>query len=157
MNREMIEQYAAGGLKLRQAVAGLSREDFLADVIPGTWSIQQIVIHLADSDLIAADRMKRIIAEDNPAMLGYDQSKFAQHLHYDEQSVEDAAAIFELSRRQLARVLRKLPDAAFQRAGMHNERGPLTLDQMVRTYVGHLDHHLEFLYDKRRKLGKPLS
>jgi uncharacterized damage-inducible protein DinB len=57
MNRNLIETYAAGGQKLRHAVAGLSRDDLLARPGPGAWSIQEVVIHLADSDAISVDRM----------------------------------------------------------------------------------------------------
>lgn len=154
MDPKLIEQYERGGDDLRMAVRGLERPDLLVHPVPGTWSIQEIVIHLADSDLILADRMKRIIAEDNPQLIGFDESKFAKNLSYNEQSVEDAVTVFELNRRNFARVLKKLPDAAFNRIGTHNERGPLTLAAMLETTVNHLKHHMEFIVSKREKLGK---
>jgi uncharacterized damage-inducible protein DinB len=154
MDRSLIDEYEHGGLKLRQAIQGLQREDFLAFPVPGTWSIQQIVIHLMDSDLIGSDRMKRIIAEENPSLIGYDESKFVQNLFYDEQPAEEAVEIFERNRNLFARVLRKLPDAAFDRKGTHNERGVVTLAQQLQGYIGHLNHHMKFIIDKREKLGK---
>ena len=66
-----------GGQKLADAVRGLRREDLQAHPVPGKWSIQQVVIHLMDSDLVTTDRMKRVIAEDNPTLLAYDEEKFA--------------------------------------------------------------------------------
>jgi hypothetical protein len=76
MNRDLIESFAAGGDILRRAVHGLSRDDLLARPGPGDWSIQELVIHLADSDEIAIDRMKRILTEDNPALLYADESAY---------------------------------------------------------------------------------
>jgi hypothetical protein len=157
MDRAMIDRYEKGGATLRRSLTGLSRTDALAHPGPGKWSIQELVIHLADSDLIASDRMKRIIAEDNPAIIGFDETRFVANLHSDEQSLDDAVTLFEVNRRQTARILRKLPDAAFARQGTHNERGPVTLAQIVETYTAHLDHHLKFLYEKRARLGKPLA
>lgn len=154
MDRALIEQYEKGGDDLRMAVRGLERQDLLAHPVPGTWSIQEIVIHLADSDLITADRMKRVIAEDNPSLIGFDETRFTENLFYDEQSVEDAVTIFELNRRNFARVLKKLPDSAFERTGTHNERGVLTLAALLAGNVKHLKHHLEFIVSKREKLGK---
>jgi hypothetical protein len=154
MDRSLIEQYEKGGDELRMAVRGLEREDLLAYPVPGTWSIQQIVIHLLDSDLILADRMKCVIAEDTPTLMAFDETKFVKNLFHDEQSVEDAVTIFELNRRNLARVLRKLPDAAFDRTGNHTERGPVKLADILAMSVNHLKHHLKFLVDKREKLGK---
>ena len=154
MDRSLIDQYEKGADDLRMAIRGLQREDLLAYPVPGTWSIQEIVIHLMDSDLISADRMKRIIAEDNPALIGFDESRFVKNLFCQEQSADDAVTIFELNRRTFSRVLKKLPDSAFDRIGTHNERGPLTLAAMLQGSVKHLKHHMEFIVSKREKLGK---
>lgn len=157
MDRNIIEQFDAGGQTLRQAVQGLSREDVLAHPGPGDWSILELVIHMADSDAIAIDRMKRILTEDRPSLLYADENAYVQRLHCDQQSLEDAITLFEVGRRQWARVLRVLPEEAFQRVGVHNKRGSLTLAGMVADYVEHLDHHLKFLLSKRERLNKPLK
>lgn len=154
MNRQKIDEFEKGTDSLRMAVRGLSREDLLAHPVPGAWSIQQIVMHLMDSDLILADRMKRVIAEENPTLIGFNESKFAANLFYEEHSVEDAVAMVELNRRNVAAILRKLPDAAFNRSGMHNERGELKLSDLLAGAVNHLSHHLKFIVEKREKLGK---
>ena len=164
MNKEyadLIEHYAHGGEKLSLAIRGLTREDMLCpppsdDPKLGKWSIQQVVIHIMDSDLIASDRMKRVIAEDNPTLIGYDENKFATNLFMEEQSAEDAVQIVNLNRQNFARVLRKLPDSAFQRAGMHNERGRVTCLDLLKTYAHHLDHHLSFIHAKRAAMGKEM-
>src|SRR5438552_16490154 len=115
MDHSLIDEYERGGEKLRQAIKGLDQKDLLAFPVPGTWSIQQIVIHLLDSDLINADRMKRIIAEENPMLIGYDENKFVKNLFYHEQPVADAVKVFDLNRRLFSNVLRKLPKDAFER------------------------------------------
>src|SRR4051812_36930394 len=61
MDRALIELYAAGASEPQRAIRGLSRAQLNSFPIPGTWSIQQIVMHLMDSDLIASYRMKRLI------------------------------------------------------------------------------------------------
>ena len=156
MNRNLIDTYAAGGQKLRHAVAGLSREDLIARPGPGAWSIQELVIHLADSDAISIDRMKRMLIEDNPSLLYADESAYVERLHHDDQSIEDALTLVEVSRRQWARVLRLLPDEAFLRQGTHNRAGIVTVGGYVENYIKHLDYHLNFLKAKRERLGKPL-
>lgn len=156
MENAIVEQYAEGAGILADSIHGLTREDFLAYPVPGTWSIQQIVLHLMDSDLIASDRMKRIIAEDHPPIIGYDESAFSKKLFYDRLDPSLATEIFRLNREMTSVILRHLPEAAFARAGTHNERGQMTLGEMVKLYVWHLDHHLGFLRHKRQLLGKPL-
>jgi len=160
MDQKLIEHYAAGGEKLSLAIRALTREDLLAvppaDANVGKWSIQQVVIHCMDSDLIATDRLKRMIAEDNPSIIGYDENKFVQNLFYDEQDAEIAVQLVDLNRKQFARVLRKLPDAALQRKGTHNERGVQTAGKYIQFTIEHLDHHLKFIHAKRANMGKEM-
>jgi uncharacterized damage-inducible protein DinB len=159
-SRELVEQYANGAEKLALAIRGLTREDLLA--VPdagagvGKWSIQQVLIHLADSDTVYADRMKWVISEDNPPLPGFDQEKWAAALHYNEQPADDAMKLIELTRRQMSTILRALPETTFNRTGEHNERGRITLRDLVRYMVEHLDHHVKFIHAKRAKMGKEM-
>ncbi len=150
---EMIESYLAGIQTLRQAVAGLTPEQLLARPVPGKWSTLEVVCHLADFEPILADRMKRIIAEDRPTLLGADEKHFAAALAYHQRDVEEELSLIERTRSQLARILRTLPVEALGRIGTHNERGPRTLEQMLTSAIGHIPHHIKFIEEKRRALG----
>jgi uncharacterized damage-inducible protein DinB len=156
MDRALIEEYVAGPAKVRAACAGLSREELTARPGPGKWSILEVVVHLADSDAISIDRMKRMLAEDDPPLLYADETAYVERLHTHEQDLEDALTLLEVGRRQWARVLRNLPDAAFALTGRHNRRGTVTVGGMVADYVAHIDDHLKFILGKRERLGKPL-
>jgi hypothetical protein len=151
---QLIDEFERGGEKLRQAVKGLSAADLTAFPVPGSWSIQQIVVHMQDADLVGVDRMKRIIAEENPLLVGYNETLFANKLSYHDQSVETAITLLDLARKQLAIALRKLPAEAFERSGIHTEVGKVTLGTQIKKYNEHLDHHLAFIKKKRAMLGK---
>jgi len=153
---EMIERYAAGASVPNRWIKGLTREDLLAHPVPGTWSIQELAHHVLDSDLIASHRMKRIIAEDTPLLISYDETAFARALGYDRMDVNLACELFRLNRELTAQILRAQPETAFQRCGVHNQSGKVTLAQVLDMYVGHLTHHEPFLKEKRTRLGKPL-
>ncbi len=157
MDATVIEQFASGGAKLRRAVAGLSFQELTARPGPGKWSILEVVIHLTDSDAIAIDRMKRILTEDNPQLLYADETAYNERLFPHEQSLEYALTLFDLGRRQFARVLRQLPPEAFARAGTHNRKGRVTVGEMVYGYIKHLDDHLAFVHGKREKLKNPVA
>ncbi len=156
MKRELIEQYAAGADVPATSIVGLERADLLAFPVPGTWSIQQIILHLMDSDLIGSDRMKRIAAEERPTLVAFNETAFADRLGYEHLSARDAAEIFRRNRLMTAEILRRLPPEAFERTGQHTERGDVTLEQLLATYVQHVDHHLKFIRDKRKLLDKAL-
>src|SRR5271165_6339802 len=133
----LIETYLAGPFSLRHAVAGMSRAQLLARPVAGRWSTLEVVCHLADFDPILADRMKRIIAEERPALLGADEKRFAAALAYHERDLEEELSILERTRSQMARILRTLPPQALQRVGVHNERGEMTLERVINTCINH--------------------
>jgi hypothetical protein len=160
MDHKLIERYEGGGEQLALSIRGLTREDLLcvppADANVGRWSIQQVVIHCMDSDLVSADRLKRMIAEDNPTLVGYDENKFAANLFYEEQDAVAAADIVDRNRKLFAKVLRKLPASAWSRKGTHNERGEITVGGYLKAVVEHLEHHLKFIHAKRAHWGKEM-
>ena len=151
----LIDAYLAGPATLRKAVAGLTREQLVARPVPGKWSTLEVVAHLADFDPILADRMKRVIAEDKPSLVGADENRFVAALAYHDRDLEEELTIIETTRRQLARILRTLPDSVLQRTGTHTERGPLTLERMLTITTNHIPHHVQFIIDKRKALVLP--
>ncbi len=153
MNRERIEIFVAGGQQLVEAYRGLTREQLLAVPIPGTWSLQQIAIHLLESDLIAADRMKRIAAMDRPLLVGYDETAFSQLPGASDLDAQMACELFACHREMLAVILRKLPDQSFARFGIHTESGKVTLSEMVDSYIEHLDGHMLHVLRKKQMVA----
>jgi hypothetical protein len=149
---QLIDRYLDGVQTLRQAVAGMNREQLLARPVPGKWSTLEVVCHLADFEPILADRMKRIIAEERPTLVGADEKRFAANLAYGQRDVNEELTLIEQTRRQLARILRTLGPEALGRVGIHNERGPQTLEQLITTATNHIPHHVKFIAEKRQAL-----
>jgi hypothetical protein len=152
---ESIEQYLAGPGILRQAVDGLTAAQLDARPVAGKWSTREVVCHLADFEPIYADRMKRVIAEQEPTLLGGDPNLFAARLAYASRDVEEELRLIEVVRRQMGRILRTLAPEQFQRRGIHSESGPLALETLLRRITGHIPHHVRFIAEKRAALGAP--
>jgi uncharacterized damage-inducible protein DinB len=152
---EMIDSYLEGPRALRRAVADMTRDQLLARPVPGKWSTLEVLCHLADFDPILADRMKRVIAEDRPQLLGADEKRFASALAYHQRDPQEELALLEHTRSQMAKILRTLPEDSLQRVGVHNERGPLTLERLLAIAANHIPHHLQFVLEKRKALGLP--
>lgn len=150
---ELIDRFEYGGRLLMLAVEGLAPEQGRERVGPGTWSISEVVAHMLDSDLVGTERMKRVIAEENPTLQAYDENAWIDRLDSRSMPMDEAAALFAANRKWMARVLRNCTEADFARPGQHTEDGPKTLAKLLAGYVGHLDGHLRFLYGKRGALG----
>ena len=149
----LIEQYLAGPGLLGRAVAGMTKEQLLARPVLGKWSTQEVVCHLADYEPIYADRMKRVIALNEPELLKGDPGLFAERLAYDQRDVQEELVLIEIVRKQMARILRALKPEDFQRQGGHSRDGALTLEVLLQRITVHIPHHVRFIEEKRRVMA----
>jgi len=101
--------------------------------------------------------MKRVIAEDDPVLVAFDQDAWAARLGYNAIDMSEAVALFTANRRRTAAILRTVPDADFARSGRHTADGRVNLAGLLAVITNHLDHHLRFLYTKRANLGVALA
>ena len=154
---QLVDDYLAGPAALRRAVSDMSREQLTARPVAGKWSTLEVTAHLADFDPILAERVKCVLALDNPTMVGADENRFAAVLAYHDRDLEEELAIIEHTRSQLARILRKQTDEVLRRVGTHSERGPLTLERMLTMAARHIPHHVQFIAEKRKALGLPTA
>jgi len=149
----LIDQYAAGPVLVRQAVAGMSREQVLARPIEGKWSTLEVVCHLADFEVVFVDRLTAVIAENEPTLPGRDEQKYAARLAYHDRELDEQLRLIEACRAHVTRILKKLTVADLARKGNHTEAGPLTLEQLLGRIINHIQHHVKFIHEKRKALG----
>jgi hypothetical protein len=153
-HEELISNYLSGASFVRNAVEGMSQEQLLAKPIPGKWSTHQVVCHLADTEALYAERMKRVIAEHEPTLLSMDPDAWMTRLGGPERVIEEELRLIDLTRNQMVRILRTLKLDEFQRRGIHSEDGPLTLETVLTRITGHMLHHVRFINEKKRALGE---
>lgn len=148
-SRILIEDYLAGPAFLRKSVSGMTHEQLLARPIPGKWSTLEVVCHLADFEIVIADRIKRVIAEDEPTMFNGDPDLFAARLAYQDRDIEEELVLIELIRKQIARILSGLKESDYQRCGIHSEYGRISLETMIQRVTSHIPNHVRFIEEKR--------
>src|SRR6478752_1921291 len=85
----LINDFAAGPQLLREAVRGMNRDQLVARPVPGKWSTLEVVCHIADFEIVGADRIKRVIAKDKPTLPDGDETAFAARLAYHERELEE--------------------------------------------------------------------
>jgi uncharacterized damage-inducible protein DinB len=149
----LVERYAMGVDLLKNAVADMTPDQRAARPVAGKWSTAEVVAHLADFEVIGVDRLAAVIAETDPTLTGRDERQYAARLAYDERDFDEQMQLIEICRRHMTRVLRSLDDAALARRGIHSEAGPLTLEQPLERMTRHVEHHVEFIQEKRKALG----
>jgi uncharacterized damage-inducible protein DinB len=152
-DRDPISVLRATADALPRAIDRLSPEQLRRPEQPGKWSLNQILHHLADSDLVWAWRMRVILAQDRPTITGYDQDLWAARLHDDRDEPADAIELFTVVRRSNLRLVERASPADLARVGVHSERGEERLDHLVRLYAGHDLLHLRQIDRVRRAVS----
>jgi len=128
--------------RLYRAVRGLTEADLAYRPRADAWSIREIILHLADAELVHGYRMRRALAGDSPELPSYDPAAWAARAAYDRRDVRTAIAAFRALRLANLDLLRAVEPGALERAGRHPRFGPVTVGQLF----GHLvDHDLEHL------------
>jgi hypothetical protein len=138
----LIEQYEDGYRAIAAALEGISDVELEAREGPGEWSPREIVHHLADSEMTSAVRLRLLIAEDSPNILGYDQEAFVRRV-YPERPIEPSLAAFQGARAATAPILRRLSKEEWQRAGTHSESGPYAVEDWLQIYASHAHDHAD--------------
>jgi len=138
----LIAQYEDGYRAVALALLKITPEELDARPAPGKWSAREIVHHLGDSETTAAVRFRLLLAEDKPAIQGYDQDRFAGRLHY-ERPHEASLEFFRAARAATAELMGCLAEADWLREGTHSEVGRYGLDTWLRTYAPHAHRHAD--------------
>jgi hypothetical protein len=148
--QQLIAQYKDGYRVVAEALVKITPQELDAVPAPGKWSARQIIHHLGDSEMTAAVRFRLLVAEDRPAIQGYDQDRFADRLHY-ERSHEASLELFRAARASTADLMACLTEADWLReGGTHSEVGRFGLDTWLRIYSPHAHRHADQIRLARR-------
>ena len=138
---ETLERFRRGPEVLAMVLTGVFGDETDFASAPGKWSIRLLIAHLADSEMVGAQRFRQVIAEDNPPLGAFDQDAWARNLDYARKQPKQSLESFRRVRAENYELLKSLPESAFERTGVHAERGPLTLRQLLEIYAGHAESH----------------
>lgn len=137
-----IAKIEATPATLRAAVAGMSDAQLDSTYREGSWTLRQVVHHLADSHVNAYTRFRLALTEDHPRIKPYDESKWAELDDARVMPVEVSLKLLEALHERWVRLLRSLKPSDFDRTIDHPESGTMTIDQLLVMYAWHGDHHI---------------
>lgn len=138
----LIEEYGRGYAMLREAIEGLSEEELRYKPAPDKWSIHQILIHVTDSEISSTSRLKKVLAEEEPLLISFDQNAWANNLGYDLMDREQHLSLFKLLRSSMQTILDNLTSEQSERVGVYVDQERFTFKQLLEFRVKHVRDHL---------------
>lgn len=140
---DLIKEYSLGYTMIWDAIEGLTEEELRYKPAPNKWSIHQILIHVTDSEISATPRLKKVLAEDEPILVSFDQDAWANTLSYDLLDREQYLHLFKLLRTSMQPILDNLTSEQSRRVGMYINQERFTFKQLLEFRVQHVRDHLD--------------
>ena len=122
---------------LEQRIQGIDEPALRRPEAPGKWSVIDVIQHLADSDLVAAYRIKMILSEDKPPLQGYDQDRWASEFRYAQIPLALVLDQLRALRAANLHLWSRLTSQQLERVGLHAERGPESAGHLLRLMGAH--------------------
>ena len=151
--RDPLKMQAAYPAKLARAVRGLSKAQLTRRPRPKKWSIQEILGHLADTEVVYGWRLRLMLAEPGQVIQPYDQDVWASALAYKKQPVGKLLEQVRVLREANLRLVKSVPRKYWNRYGMHLERGKETVGRTVVLLAGHDVNHMNQIAAIRKQFG----
>src|SRR5687767_8842503 len=137
-----IAKIEATPATLRAAIDGMSDAQLDSTYREGSWTLRQVVHHLADSHVNSYTRFRLALTEDHPRIKAYNEAKWAELDDARTMPVEVSLNLLDSLHTRWVRLLRSMKPADFERTIDHPENGTMSLDQLVAMYAWHCDHHI---------------
>ena len=135
--QDPLKLQASAPRKLQKLLAGVPRRALSRCPAPGKWSINEIVAHLAEDELVGAYRLRRILAEPGGAIQAFDQDKWAKAGQYAKHDIQKSFELYRALREANLQLFRSLNRAQWEFHGVHEERGVETIRDIAKYYAGH--------------------
>src|SRR6266700_6945081 len=145
----LIDRYTEGHRAVIDAFRGITEEE-LDRSATGDWTPRQIAHHLADSEMMSAIRIRRLLAEAEPVIYGYDEKAFAERLSAD-RPIQPSLEAMRWARETCSQLIDRMTDADWRIVGTHTESGRYGTEDWLRIYAGHAHEHADQIKRARGK------
>ena len=120
----------------------LGEDDLARTYAPGKWSVRFILLHLADSETVLYDRIRRVLSEPRQVLWVYDQDAWAAGLDYSRVPLDMYRRIFEAVRSAVIYYVGQYYEQKGHLEFVHSVTGVRTLKDEFDKVASHNEHHL---------------
>jgi hypothetical protein len=137
----LIAEYERGISVLRTAWEQVPEDAEKWRPAPDKWSSHEVIVHCADSETYAYIRIRLLVGEKEPVIVGYDQDAWASRFNYHGQSTDRALRTIDAVRAATLPILHSMTEEDWAKEGRHTESGPYDACDWLKSYASHLTNH----------------
>jgi len=140
--QDPLKLQAAAPKRLEKLIKGQPASKLRKRPAPDKWSVQEILAHLADTEIVGGWRIRLILGAPGTPVVAFDQDSWVTAGHYDKRDPRKSVEQFRVLREANLALLKSLTPEQWKHTGMHSERGPETVEHVVRMFAGHDLNHI---------------
>jgi hypothetical protein len=140
--KQPLSVQAATAKKLDRLIKGVPASKLRRRLAPDKWSVNEILAHLADSEITVGFRIRLVLGEPGSSFPAVDQDAAVTSGHYKKRNPRKSVEQFRVVREANLALLKSLTPQQWKHYGMHSEHGQQTIEHIVRLYAGHDINHL---------------
>jgi len=140
--QEPLKVQAATAKKLERLIKGVSPAKLRKRPAPDKWSVAEIIVHLADTEVAGGWRMRAILGAPGSPVAAFDQDSWVKALHYEKRDARKCLEQFRVLRETNLAMLKLLAPEQWKHFGMHSERGEETIEHITKMFAGHDLNHI---------------
>jgi hypothetical protein len=141
--KQSLAVQAATPKKLERLIKGVSTAKLRKRPAPDKWSVNEILAHLAETEIVGGFRLRLILGAPGTPVPAFDQDAWVISGHYAKRDPRKSLEQFRVVREANLALLKSLTPEQWKHYGMHAERGQETIEHIVRLYAGHDINHLQ--------------
>jgi hypothetical protein len=152
--KEPLQVQAATAKRLERLIKGASPSQLRKRPAPDKWSVNEILAHLAETEIVGSFRMRMILGAPGTPITAFDQDAWVITGHYEKRDPRKSLEQFRVLREANLLLLKSLKTDQWKHYGMHSERGQETIKRIATMFAGHDLNHIAQIEDilaKKRK------
>lgn len=138
----LLSRLAASPAHFQALLARLEDADSVTTADAGEWSPHEVVAHMRAANDILEPRVLQVLVRPNTPLIGFDEERWLQVLGYAKLPVTDLLQTMACRRKELVSALRTVSAEDWERSGIHEVRGPMTVYELATQIAEHEDEHL---------------
>lgn len=139
--QDWLKEISTYSTRLREVVDPLREEALNKTYRDGSWTVRQLVHHIADSQLNMYQRLKLALTDNNPTVPAFDEEKWA--IQPDTQlPVDSSVKMLEGINERIVSLGNSLTKEQLARVFTHEKNGEITVAAKIAKLAWHEEHHL---------------
>jgi len=140
-SRDLLAEFIKNGKEFTSLAKSIATNDLTKEPIAGEWSAAFVLHHMCDGELHFATRYLNNLAEESPKIFPFNEDIYPSRLNYAKRDAQASLAAIEGVQIATANILSAIPEIDWSRTSVHEERGLMTLADLVELASGHNKSH----------------